>query len=329
MITGIHEIKMPSIIIGLHGLDEQKKKKFSAILKTENLNFLEYHDVCGVDDILLDRNVVLFDVRTREVSDLILAQEGFMVYFYHDHHVVSTQRTRKDSFYNILESVLQKVNPRKKQLIVGLQGLAGSGKSTMAAILQKELGFSEYAFAAPLKEACKSLFALSDEQVYGDLKEVDDPIWKVSPRYILQRFGTEMIRQHLFKELPDLHHKSSSLFIDLAQRFIYSKPDQNIVLSDVRFEDEAALVTENEGILVRIVRDSCSRSRLSETHSPEHASARAKLEGPEPDIIIYNNGTMSDFKATILSNIYSHMKSLSVRPVQCLAEIPAELPPSR
>jgi len=288
---------MTNIIIGFNGIE---KSKVSSLLQNKIPEFDLVDDDTDVQEtVAKNKNIVFAQVKSSELSDLIVAKKGFMVYLYHDHSVIQTTRSATDPTYVMIQSLFETVDPApeksRKPMIIGIQGLAGAGKSTMASILQRELGFIEYAFANPLKEACKALFGLNKEQLYGDQKEVEDPTWKVTPRYILQRFGTEIIRQHLFKELPKLHHESSSLFIELAQKFINSHMESNIIFSDVRFEDEALLVVENGGILFRIVRDSC----VADTHS----SARAKLEGPYEEIVILNNGTLEQFQSTILSHL--------------------------
>ena len=60
------------------------------------------------------------------------------------------------------------------------------GKNTFA---DECKGFIQYAFAKPLKDTCKVLFLLSDEQLYGNLKEIQDKRWGKSPREIMQQFG--------------------------------------------------------------------------------------------------------------------------------------------
>jgi len=52
-------------------------------------------------------------------------------------------------------------------MIIGLCGVAGSGKDTVADFLVKNHGFVKVAFADPLKRICKDVFDFSDEQLWG------------------------------------------------------------------------------------------------------------------------------------------------------------------
>lgn len=52
-------------------------------------------------------------------------------------------------------------------MIIGLCGLAGSGKDTAADFLVKKSGYVKVAFADPLKRICKEVFQFSDEQLWG------------------------------------------------------------------------------------------------------------------------------------------------------------------
>ncbi len=52
------------------------------------------------------------------------------------------------------------------QLIIGLGGKAGSGKSTAAAYLQK-FGFVEFTISQGLKQAAAHLFDLNHDQLHG------------------------------------------------------------------------------------------------------------------------------------------------------------------
>lgn len=82
------------------------------------------------------------------------------------------------------------------RIILGLMGAAGSGKSTAAAYLVERYGAVRYSFADPLKDMVARAFALSPEQVRGTQaqKEAIDPRYGVSPRWLLQRIGTEGCR---------------------------------------------------------------------------------------------------------------------------------------
>jgi|LULF01.1.fsa_nt_gb ABC-type dipeptide/oligopeptide/nickel transport system ATPase subunit len=79
--------------------------------------------------------------------------------------------------------------------IISLTGLAGSGKSTVAEYLEEHHSAVRIPLASPLKDAATILFDLTEEQVYDqDAKEQVDPRWNMTPRRIMQLFGTEAMR---------------------------------------------------------------------------------------------------------------------------------------
>lgn len=81
--------------------------------------------------------------------------------------------------------------------IIGLAGLARSGKDTVAAMLLRHPEVAAYALADPLKAGCQALFGLSDDHAWGDeQKEHTIALWGRSPRQFFQRVGTEWMRGH-------------------------------------------------------------------------------------------------------------------------------------
>lgn len=143
---------------------------------------------------------------------------------------------------------------RKDRCIIGLGGKKRSGKSTAADFLVQNGNFIELSFAKPLKEACKILFDLKDEQVYGEKKDFLDTKLGVTPRKILQVFGTEICQFAIHKHLPNLRIKKRNLFCWLMKQKILSNMEYDIVISDVRFPHEADLIHELGGNVVKLIR---------------------------------------------------------------------------
>lgn len=63
----------------------------------------------------------------------------------------------------------------KKKLIIGLSGLAGSGKDFIADLLVEKYEFAKLALADPLKRICKEVFDFSDQQLWGPSEERNHP----------------------------------------------------------------------------------------------------------------------------------------------------------
>ena len=123
---------------------------------------------------------------------------------------------------------------------VGILGKKGSGKDTLADYLVEHNGFIKYSFIDPIKNIVKILFNLSDTQVNGYLKENVDKRWGLSPRVILQRFGTEFGQYKIYELFPELKTKvpKRNMWMKLFDIFLEENKDKNIVIADVRFQHE-------------------------------------------------------------------------------------------
>lgn len=146
--------------------------------------------------------------------------------------------------------------------LIGIIGEAGHGKTELAKILIAK-NYQEYAFADPLKQIVSIAFGLSREQLYDPiLKETIVPEYGVSPGQLLIFVGTRMFREVICELLPGF-----STWVNVFKRKNFNH--NKVVVSDVRFIDEAAAIRERNGILIRIVRpgvQSATRSgHISET----------------------------------------------------------------
>lgn len=146
-------------------------------------------------------------------------------------------------------------------MIVGLGYKARSGKDTIASYLVKKHNFKQIAFADALKRGCMEIFGLTEEQVYGSLKEVKDEYWNQTPRFILQFVGTECMR--------NIYDKN--IWVKAAGKKILENPEDNWVITDCRFPNEAAAIKEWNGILVRVDRPQSSASGGIAGHASETA----------------------------------------------------------
>lgn len=130
--------------------------------------------------------------------------------------------------------------------IIGFTGVAGSGKDTAAIELSKgHTNVDLLAFSKPLKDACAILFGFTEEQLYDPVqKEVMDPKWERTPRYILQWLGTDILRKHI---------NDNIFLMNMSDRIAKSSAD-TIIITDVRFDNEAKLIRSLGGTIVKIVR---------------------------------------------------------------------------
>lgn len=140
--------------------------------------------------------------------------------------------------------------------IIGLTGYAGSGKDEAAKALIEQRGFVRIGFADILKEVAYKLnpiIGFTPIASYIRLVDAVDTLgWddakRESPeiRSLLQRLGTEAGRE-VFGE---------SFWIDRAMDRINKLPHyQAVVITDVRFPNEAAALRFYGGKIVRIIRN--------------------------------------------------------------------------
>lgn len=134
-------------------------------------------------------------------------------------------------------------------LLLGLCGAAGAGKSTVAAYLEEQFAFAQIALADPIVDMIGALFAAAGVDgawmVERALKEQPTTLG-VSYRRLAQTLGTDWGRQIV---APDLW-----LRVAAARLASPALQHEHVVVSDVRFPNEAAWLTARGGVLVRVLR---------------------------------------------------------------------------
>ena len=173
--------------------------------------------------------------------------------------------------------------------LIGLSGWAGSGKDTAAEYLIDEKGYTRVAFADPLREALLRLNPIVSNDIDGMYFTLSQMVhfhgWEGAKRYstnvreLLQRMGTEVGRQMI----------SPTIWVDLAMR--ESAKHELVVITDVRFPNEADAIKAAGGVLWRIQRPYVSPAN---SHSSETA-----LDDYKFDAVVENNGSIEDLHAKL------------------------------
>lgn len=178
--------------------------------------------------------------------------------------------------------------------IVGLTGNKGAGKDATGRILEEQ-GFVRVGFGDALKDLCNQLWGISLLQLYDPLlKEVVIPRLGLSPRQVMQRFGTEVVRS-VHKDtwvmrLVD-QVQSGRVRVPLPSRedplyFGFVDGDKFAVI-DVRFHNEAQALRACDGQILRIVRPGC----IVDDHQSETELGDILADG-----VIHNDGSLDDLR---------------------------------
>lgn len=170
-----------------------------------------------------------------------------------------------------------------KDILIGLTGHAGTGKDTAADYLCAEYGFVRASFAGPIKAMAEALYAtlgISDEPLHAPaLKNVGlAALGGYSSRYLLQTLGTEWGRKYMGHDFW-LNATLRAVGLDHGDTPVHDR----IVITDVRFPNEARRLKALGGTLIRLHRD-------VDTGTPAHAS-EDQINGLGAQITLVNNGS--------------------------------------
>lgn len=202
-------------------------------------------------------------------------------------------------------------------MIIGICGFIGAGKDTAADYLVGFHGFRRDSFANTLKDAVSAVFGWDRELIEGRTPEARawreqvDPWWaerlnmpNLTPRWVLQYWGTEVIRDHFHDDIW-----IAALESRLARR------SDHTVISDVRFPNEVKAIKAQGGKIVWIQRgptphwyDIAAKANTGDKKAHEwlvsngvHASEYS-WAGTNFDSVIVNNNS--------IEQLYGQLKNL-------------------
>jgi dephospho-CoA kinase len=173
--------------------------------------------------------------------------------------------------------------------LIGLTGRARSGKDTVGQMLKDGFGAQTVAFADPIREMLRVL-GLTHEHFHGTLKEVEHPLFSKSPRVMMQTLGTEWGRNLI----------NEKIWLKIAQQRIeeiHAVYGDHVVVTDVRFDDEAEMIRSMGGVIWHV-------------HRPGHAIADSghtsesgiRFRSDLGDIVIVNDDTLDALLDEVIDN---------------------------
>lgn len=167
--------------------------------------------------------------------------------------------------------------------IVGITGSAGSGKDTLADMIKSD-GWERFAYADALKHICMDYLGLSYNDAYTqEGKTKFNEFWGMTNREILQKVGTDAMRNGFCKDV----------WIKIAELKLKEMLDsgKKVIVTDVRFDNEAELIESLGGCVAKIVRNVNILNNAEQSHVSE--------KGISDDLIsfvIQNNLSKEDLK---------------------------------
>lgn len=168
--------------------------------------------------------------------------------------------------------------------LIGIAGRAGSGKDTAASFLVAQHGFVTSAFADPLKRSASELFGIPLDDFYSrTLKERYTHKWGYSPRQIMQKLSDGVKSEF-----------GPTIFIDRwCHDWVPAMDTTSVVVTDVRYEEEAQMVRALGGTVVQIIRPNDSMFMLDQTHGSE------QFQSEWADDVVHNTGSLDDLAAAM------------------------------
>ena len=200
-------------------------------------------------------------------------------------------------------------------MIIGICGLIGSGKGTVGDILVEQ-GFTKVSFADKLKDGVATIFGWNRAMLEGDTdesrnwREQPDDFWSqetgrnITPRIVLQEFGTECMRDGF----------DDSIWVSLLKKQMLDNPG-DYVIPDVRFRNEQDMIRELGGEIWRVQRgdvpewygcamlDNTTGGNLMESYDVHVSEYKWIDMNNKFNTTIYNNSTLEQLKQLVLNEI--------------------------
>lgn len=181
------------------------------------------------------------------------------------------------------------------KLIIGITGKIGSGKDTVGNII-KELHDNEFffqnllqpikiaKFAKPIKDISIMITGVLDQESQGS-KNTYLEDFGMTIREIQQKIGTDCMRDNLHENV-------------WVNALFNTYKSFNVIITDVRFQNEAKAIEDKGGVVVRVLR------KDNPYPQSDHTSETALDD--EDFYIINNSGTLEDLKKEVVTFINIH-----------------------
>jgi hypothetical protein len=150
-------------------------------------------------------------------------------------------------------------------IVIGIKGLIGSGKSTVAKYLIERHGFTSGRWAGALKDMLRAYLRyrgcapdIIERMINGDLKEIPtDWLGGKSPRHAMEGLGGVWGRGHMHDDF----------WIETETDKLWAEQPQRVVFEDCRYPNEADAIERMNGHVWHVYRP----GQTPQDHPTEHA----------------------------------------------------------
>lgn len=197
-------------------------------------------------------------------------------------------------------------------MILGICGLQGAGKDTLADILCERYGYERVSFAGVLKDVCAALFGWDRVMLEGRTaaarldREVVDEWWSTrlgipgfTPRLALQLIGTDVMRTHFHDQI----------WVAALERRLMMLP--KVVITDCRFPNEIAMIKAAGGSVICVERGPAPAPAWVSAYKDQgiapvgvHSSEYVWMK-TEFDRVVKNDGSLADLERAVEGIIIS------------------------
>ena len=184
-------------------------------------------------------------------------------------------------------------------ILLGLSGAIGAGKSDVAAYLADTLSYTHLSFADALRDAASVFFDIPVYELRDrKTKEVVHPVWGITRRRMLTLLGNDVARDMVRSDFWII--KMQNKIYELQQYATDKQIPSKIVIDDVRYDNEKDAIIEAGGHIIII-------NRPNNQHYVHSTNASEKgISVCDNCTIIQNDGTLEQLYTNVRSVLLLH-----------------------
>ena len=195
-------------------------------------------------------------------------------------------------------------------MIISITGKIGSGKDTIAEIIQQstQLDWEVKKFAGKLKTIAELLCGVPkqnfESQEFKKTQMFEE--WGMTYREFLQKLGTEALRSNLHENVwinaLFSDYKAKTVAVGTSEFDITEKDElPNWIITDTRFPNEMDAVKSKNGLVIKVERTLKLRKGYDTPNETDLHPSETSLDNyTEWDYVIENNGTLEELRAKVM-----------------------------